>query len=967
MRLARAVVIAAIGGLVLMFALTSQDDTTSPNSQRPRTDGDMPAVVKPPEKGPVEVSGAHGTNVFTPRSESALLDDGEEVPYGALLVWCARFDALADDKFRVEDVRVIMNDKPKSRADLDAHVVIPRQVRPERIGDLLSDAMGRQASGLRAATALFEGGRDLETARKISMQGGVTIHLRDPDDPDRTGTIECGAMLLELDHGRVIQGSTDERVTITTSTGVIRGRGLSFVAETGVLRIEHDISGDLADLKLLDRKNQPARLTAKGPLVYLPKDASDDRAALRPVGAFQIENDVLIEQGAYAMGGQKLTAHTRKGRSAIEGLDIEGSVTARTPEGTFSGDHITWTQATPGEAMLVLAGKPIKATIKDAARALPGIGAEGDLDLSTDSEIVFEGLGRPEGEDRKITIGPAVTMTSGDDTRVHTRMIELFLRHVPSNRATAMGTELYPVRIVLEGNVRGQGPTGSFRCGTLEYERTIAANGRPTRDRITLTDGPVLRYLPSPAAPGAEATDGGRARNLLSGSGPLHIRADKTVAVTLDPLRTGPIEAEARGAVRVTRFDAKTPDLERGRLHAEEVDLLLVERFAPDLDAVGVSVKSTRRVSRAAARRDVRLLILDRLQGDGDTLTWDGDAGDLRLMRPVGKPAVVIVTDRKGRKQILRAPSLVYRQAVRLVEATGGVRATVHVPLLAYGPGRSRDPVDTEVRADTVAAWLDTDGEGGRVTELVAKGKVTATQSSGTGMVCEHLRVDLVRDETVVQGSPARLDLVRIDGERRLKEWLIATTMVSTNGEALLGGPVRARLHSEPKGLAMNIAGEKREAAHAAALIPIDIVAAQDLCLTEDRVQARGPAVVTQGDPKKDGFKLNGKRIVLFLDKTEAGSETSPKRAEVLRTLNVARAVIEGAVEFVSPELEGKGDVIEFDRLEKVITLYRHEGNASLLWKDRWQVPRPRFDLHLQDPDNPRVISTLSPPDRGNR
>ena len=92
-------------------------------------------------------------------------------------------------------------------------------------------------------------------------------------------------------------------------------------------------------------KALPASLTAKGPLLYRPKSAHDDREALRPVGSFEVENDVVIEQGAYAIGGQKLKVRTRKGRPAIESLDLEGAVTVTAPEGVFAGGLVTWTQA----------------------------------------------------------------------------------------------------------------------------------------------------------------------------------------------------------------------------------------------------------------------------------------------------------------------------------------------------------------------------------------------------------------------------------------------------------------------------------------------------------------------------------------------------------------------------------------------------------------------------------------------
>lgn len=981
MRMLLSILLAVGGGVLLMTMLTSEENGTAPDLRRGK-DGGNPKVVKPPSNDPVQLQGAHGTDVFAPRSGKAIID-GEEVTYGSLLMWCRRFEAQSEERFEVEDVRIVANEKPETKADLERHLVIPRDTRPARIGTLLLDAMkGKKLAGVHAQGALFEGGRNLETARKILLKNGVVVYVVDPEDPTRTGEIHTETLELELEAGEVLRGVTEDAVTVTTAEGVLKGVGFSYDPRSGVFRIERTITGELTDLTLLGRRGPAATFQAGGPLVYEPNDARDDQVSLRPAGSFRLAKDVIVRQGEYEIRGQKMHLRTRSGRGQVEGFVVEDAVSATTPEGTFTGERITWTDEGDEGAKLLLEGAPVVATLTGAARAMPGIGANGDLDVSTDGTIVFTGLDRPEGEERTIDIGPEVVLRGSDDARIDAKMVRIKLLHVARNsaRADAPATRLYPVKIRLENDVNGKGPTGSFSCRELEYTRTYT--GTRALDRIEMLGKSELVYL-TPAKPGAALTPTPTGKpgigGLLAGRGPLHIEATERLELRLDPMRIEPTRANARGSVRVRRFSEADPDDEQGRLQAEVVELTLVETFAPDLDAPVIRFAGKRRVRRVAALSDVHVLIKDRLRGDGDVLQWHDDSGDLHLERNVpGKPAIVVVTDDDGREQTLHAPVVTYSRPGRSIHAKGGVTGHVRVPPISYGRGRVGDPVATDVTAQTITAWMRGDrsqpaGNGGStsasgdITELLAVGTVVVSQGAGTGVKCDQLRVDLVREETIIRGSPARIDLIHVEGAERHPEWVESPIIAVTDGTALLTGPVQARMHARKKDLAMNV-GSKKPAANDA-LLPIDITAGQDLFISEDRIQARGGTTVKQGDPQVDGFHLKGERILLSLVRT--GTPTSPGGGtrRRLQGLDVSRALITGDVTFTSPDMAAEGDVIDFSNREKVIMLYRYRGNgpATLTWRGDRQLPRPRFDLELSDPDNPRIISALAPPSREGR
>jgi len=966
-RLPVTIFIAAAGGLALSLALLGDDpEPGSRNFRRQQGDGLEPTIVKPPSKSPLELSGAQGTNVYTPRSDTVLLDDGSEVSYPALLVWCGRFDAVTDETFRVQDVRILLNEKPRSKSDLEAHVTVPLQIPAERIGDVLLEAMGKRASGITARKATFKGGRDLETSREVALEDGVVIHLHDAGDPDRNGQIRCQSMMVELNEGRLVRGYTDGEVRISTSAGTLQAHGMSFVAATGVVRIEREIVGELRDLSLIQRDGAPVKVRARGPLVYTPKDQDAVQPALKPVGTFLLQNDIVVEHDQYRFQGQNMTLVTREGRSGIASFVLEDGVSVAIPKGTFTGSRATFTQGDPGSARLVVQGPPVKATISGGSLMLPGMGGTGDLAVSTDGDLVVEGMDLPEGEAREILLGPSVSITSTDGTRVSAESMTVALRHLPSNRATDKEGHktLTPERVKLEGLVRGDGPRGSLRCQVFLYERKFHPSGRVTRDVVTMTRGALLKYVPS-VEPGEATSGSARAisrHSLLAGDGALEIRAEDELRLELDPMRTGPIKTSGRGTVRVCRFDRKDRSKERGVLIAEEVDLVLSEEFAPDLDSVEVRIRSMRRVRRAAARRDVHVTVPGSLKGEGDVLTWDGDSGELLLMRLVGEPATATLTDSKGREQRINATRLRYMSRARTVQGSGGVSAVIEAPPFSYGSGSSSETVSTEVAAESVTAWLQ--GDGGGASEVIARGEVVARQGKSAGVTATELRLDLVQDNAVLEGAPARIAVTRAEGTQALDEWVQAPTIVVTNGEALLTGPVSARLHA-PRRMALNIAATDKSKDDApAGLLPVQLEARKDLLLTRDRIQARGPASVRQGDPGNGGFSLRGERIVLFLVDESGEEQVSARDRRFLRSLDVARAVVEGETEFQSQEIHAKGDVIEFDREDKAIILYRLTGNASLKWQGTDQIPRPRFDLNLKDPDNPRLISTLSPPKR---
>ncbi|MAG58065.1 MAG: hypothetical protein CMJ83_17400 [Planctomycetes bacterium] len=986
MRLTLAIIVAASGGLALMFLLTGGDAGGTPDLLRRKT-GDAALGPRKSSGDAVDFDNARGSDIYSPQVRTKTLANDEEVSWTALHVWCGQFDAEEGERFQFKDLRVLANPAPKSKVDVAAHLVVPAELPASAIGDHLLRAIETDATGLRAGTAVFIGGRDLATARRIELGDGVTAWLADPADKTRRVKIESTTLVAEVEDGEIVRGTTDDVVTITAAEGVVSGSGLILDVKTGEIVLEKDINGTLRNLSFVGRNGPEAKIVASGPLRYRPADPIKKGKNFSRAGELTLVGDIVLTQGTYELRGQRFAITTNRPGAAktVQGFVLEDAVSALLPQGTFFGDRITYTAGKQkGGAKLVLDGAPVRAVLADAGRMLPGVGAKGDLTLTTDGTIVFD---RMDADDaiREVVVGPQIAIT-GQDTHVDAEMLKLFLHRVTSNRAGANDgdRDTFPARIELTGGVRGNGPTGSFSGRQLIYTRSFDDLGRPMEDRVLITGSPHIVYLPAQKTkagkklPDPKATSSnGDVDSVLGSTGPLSIDARDSLLVVTHPLNDKPTRAEARGAVVVTRFDRDDPSRINGRLEGKEVDLDLVETFRADIGGGGADVGflTSRRVKKAAARGNIILVVPERFRGEGDTLSYDGRTGDLTLVRTTpGKPASAVITDTSNRKQTLRAPTIAYRRHAKSIEARGGAQATLMVPPLAYGTGLDRTPVETKVSADSVTAWfhdvvVGKEKTARRIQELAAEGSVDVQQGTSAGLKCSYLRLDAEQEETLIRGTPARLDWKRIQGKSDYPEWIVAPAITLTGGKALLLGPVEARFHSESGKLAMRVGDASRSKRGAPAadrkLVPIDITAAKDLYLSEERVQARGPTTIIQGDPAVDGFRLEGARVVLFLVPGDPG--TQARRRDRVRTLEVVRTVVETGAKFRSPDLAADGDVLEFDDREKVITLYSWTGNADLTWRGRHHTQRPRFDLDLSDPDNPIVISVLKPPSRGKR
>jgi hypothetical protein len=323
-----------------------------------------------------------------------------------------------------------------------------------------------------------------------------------------------------------------------------------------------------------------------------------------------------------------------------------------------------------------------------------------------------------------------------------------------------------------------------------------------------------------------------------------------------------------------------------------------------------------------------------------------------------------VVTDRDRNEQAIDAPRIRYRESVGELSATGGTESALYLPPLPF-PGRedSGIPIPTSVTAERIALTFAGGLEGAagiRPAEVLAEVGVRIRQEN-TEAVCSYARVALETRNAVVRGNPARVDVTRIVEGRRYEDFLTARSLRLIGDEALLERDVAGQFHSAPRDLAMSMVIPTSRVPRpspdqgAPALIPFSMSSRGDLYLSRERIMLRNAARVTQGDPASDGFEVTGNKLTLMLLPAEPGTSR----------VRVARAVAEDQVEFKSSDLEGRGDVMVFDRDQSIVRLSSAKAPSTLRWQGRYEHARKEYVLDFKDPDRPKLVSVR--PQEGER
>ncbi|HMS16345.1 MAG TPA: hypothetical protein PKA37_05845, partial [Planctomycetota bacterium] len=620
---------------------------------------------------------------------------------------------------------------------------------------------------------------------------------------------------------------------------------------------------------------------------------------------------------------------------------------------------------------VTLRGAQLLATLREGTRMIPGAKSREDLLITTSGTLIFHDITESGGEPR-VLMFPEPIRLSSSDSAIASESASITLREVAAFVADTdiAKKETFPSRIQLVGDVRGHSPLGTFEADHLDYERTFDSAGAALKDRVLLSGNPQFLWR-SVALGSNKPQDAPLSKNLLSQDSDMVVSATQTLEIELDPLRIDETRAKAIGAVVVRSLGTDRDPVERARISADSMDLRIVEEWRAEVDDVGMTQRfvSRREVRWAEALGQVRFSDRDRLRGEGDQLTYQ--QGESKLMlRSEGELALFELKDRHGKIQRMEANDLIFFEASGELEAKGSAKAALFLEPLGYGKGRSRDPVATDVKGPMFRAKLGKvagadASEDWKIQELRAEGGMLLTQISGSRLNCNEFIGNLTRSEILIRGNPAELVITQRVGEQDLPERIVSPSLSLTDNQVLVQGPLEATFFARRRDLATAMPGGPSTQEEA---IPMHLAARQDLLLADNRLSVRGAATLSQGNPGADGFKLSGERFTLTLEGPPPNAVT-PEGKGALGNLRVIHAIAMGAVSFLSRDLTGEGDVMEFDLTRKTVSLfrYRNEGNATLTWRSQWQSPFPRFNVDYSRPENPILSTSRTVPERDHR
>jgi hypothetical protein len=270
----------------------------------------------------------------------------------------------------------------------------------------------------------------------------------------------------------------------------------------------------------------------------------------------------------------------------------------------------------------------------------------------------------------------------------------------------------------------------------------------------------------------------------------------------------------------------------------------------------------------------------------------------------------------------------------------------------------------TRIEGPIFRAHLKTDADSKNswaIREVFADQGMLLTQESGSQLKCSEFIGDLLSEEFQIRGNPAELVVTQRIMDQDLPERIVSPSISYMAGQLVVQGPLDATFHGRPRDLALNVANRSITQTHA---LPLYLKATGDLAMVDDRLTVSGNANLSQGNPEKDGFRINGDRFTLLLGRTPSPQPETATGLQALGQVEVLHALAYGAVSFVSKDLRGEGDVMEFEVRRRIVTLFRYkdQGNASLTFQGRWQTPFPRFDLDLSQPENPIVSTSRNVP-----
>lgn len=855
---------------------------------------------------------AAGRDIFVPEIATASLD-GEELSWPGVLFWCGSLEPGEDMRISIERLRVLVNPKPRTRADLARLVTVPDDVAPTAIGAELDRLIRAEHSGLVADHAVFLGGHTLQTVRQMELHGNAFVARRLAGALERE-LIRGSDLSLDFDKGELLRARSSAATSLEGPIFSLTAEGLNLDARNGALVLSRKVVGTAAQPLLDPQATAPFTFRSEGALKFTPNAAPNESAWFRSGGLLECGGGIEAQEASASLRAERMDLRFSGAPLALESLDLHGTVDAQLPLFHARGDRL---QIAAHSESVSAEGAPLALRWTDLSGALRILETEGRIDV-----------GPADATGARTLSAPGSTQLGGPDLSFRGRQTTVLLRSDSADSSLAAGTSasgLQPQRIHSKSPVGRQGPC-EFSAAELLFER--GSNGTP--DMLRLEGEPrVLLRIPA----GAQNTALWLS-NTDNSSLVVVIEASERIELVADPLRIGATRISAQGRVRLRVHAREEQGAVLARLLSEKLELTVQWLHTPALSTPS-RFSSRLELQRIALNGDVAV---ERglLEAHGDALLLDLQARTASLQ---GNPALVRMKSAAGVTQHCSAPAFRGELLGRLLCCDAPWNGSLFLPLLTREPTTRHVP--TTVSAGNARLHFGATGDFA-LESMEAAGAVSLQQEQGGAATCTALQWLVEPARLAAQGS-VHLALSREHGPA---ETITAPTVEWFSNGLQATGPVEALLAFPTVRLLPSPVAAQPVLASPSPTELLQLHADGALTFHEGVLLLQGPLSATQGDPAAAGMSLSADKAALFFDTTSGG------------TL-LERLVLDGKVLYASRECSVKGELLRLDQADRRLLISGGATgcNLSLPRSGLREHVRPSFVVDFHDPQNPVIES----------
>ncbi len=920
---------------------------------------------------------------FVRASDTAVID-GKTISFPALYLAADRSEANAAGEIVVTLMTFLTNPRPRSAAEIRKLLTVDESLHAEAAMKRVRSAFGA-TPGFEAGTATLHA---RETARKLtditgmSLRDGVRVWLADPSDPDEDFLLVAEDAELTCESGVPVKLTTRGRVEITrpkSGDASVVGVGLIMDLREGTLLLERDILITLRSLVRGKPLSVPVVMQAGGPLILTPErtgTASRPKDARRVFklssGVAQIGGGATLTQGATVAKSAMATLELSRGRADASTATMEGNVSYESGPWAATAQRLRAEPSPMGTKATLeptLGGVVVLKVTGGASLVPRATKAQGDLIVTSKGSVVVTPVAKlPDGQDvpavsiHEVRAGPDVVMTAATD-RITAKELRIWFGDVAIPSA-AVDPKIDPPRRrvpVRAYATMAQGETDGYFLRAREWyvRRTFDPDGVPLQDRLTFKgDYEVVMKDVSTAKFDPSEMPGGARNALLLKPAPgdrLILTGGGTLDLLRAPLENAPSTFNATDNVEA-RLESTLGGPPRVLLTAHAIDALVT----PVVVSTPQGNQIVHRLESLAAVRNVALAVDGGIRARGYRLKYDPSIDELEL---VGSNATdrarIEVSPKEGAIQGVRAQSMVWQGKVARLIASGNVEGELMMVRLPWADDIGKGPaVRSFLQSDKISVLLDPSKiktTGFDPLSIHAEGRVRLEQPDRI-VNCTVFDFDPRTRSGTVLGRPVTYEVTRAMAGGPGKDFVSTALLVFDRGSAIAQGPVHGVFHADRRQTAFSLPQSSSNLPSApiapASLTPMVLACRGPITVSPDRITLTERVEVTQGDPNRDGYHVEADYVMFEL-------------ASVATTTEVAFAVLQGSVIYVSKELEGRGDVMVLDRARKTATLKadsRMRTGVYLRVGDSVHAPSvreqgSRLDIDFADPRGVQITS----------